>query len=90
MNMCLCVHGNLGDVMRVCVHRCGKQTNEAQYDDDLENSYFRRRPTSFLCSGDPKRYTWLAADEDGVRLEGPRYDNKIGPANRSFVRSINI
>ncbi|KAJ6649058.1 DOPA 4,5-dioxygenase [Pseudolycoriella hygida] len=49
------------------------QSNDLiQYDDDLESSYFRRRPTSCLNTGDAKRYTWMPADEEAVRLEGPR------------------
>lgn len=51
----------------------GTQGN-VQYEDDLESSYFRRRPTSFLSGADPKRYTWMPADEEAVRLEGPRYE----------------
>lgn len=43
-----------------------------QYDEDIESSYFRRRPTSFVSGSDAKRYTWMAADEEAVRLEGPR------------------
>lgn len=35
-------------------------------EDEIENSYFRRRPTSFLCSSDPKRFAWMA-DEDKSR-----------------------
>lgn len=54
--------------------RYPNQTNDLiQYDDDLESSYFRRRPASFINSGDAKRYTWMPADEDAVRLEGPRW-----------------
>lgn len=51
----------------------GPNSNEfVQYDEDTESSYFRRRPTSFLTTADPKRYTWMPADEEAVRLEGPR------------------
>ncbi|XP_023707190.1 uncharacterized protein LOC111864256 isoform X6 [Cryptotermes secundus] len=46
------------------------------YDDDLECSYFRRRPRT-LCnaaaaSADPKRYTWMTEDEESTRMERPR------------------
>ncbi|KAJ9586124.1 hypothetical protein L9F63_020229, partial [Diploptera punctata] len=37
------------------------------YDDDIECSYFRRRPRGF-CSADPKRYTWMSEDEESTRM----------------------
>ncbi|XP_021915530.1 uncharacterized protein LOC110827811 isoform X3 [Zootermopsis nevadensis] len=43
------------------------------YDDDLEYSYFRRRPRA-LCNAvaDPKTYTWMTEDEESTRMERPR------------------
>lgn len=61
-------------------HTQQQHDQHVQYDEDLDSSYFRRRPTSFLSGGDAKRYTWMPADEEGVRLEGPRYINQ----NSSF------
>jgi len=42
------------------------------YDDDLECSYFRRRPR-VLCSAaaaaaDPTRFTWMTEDEEATRM----------------------
>ncbi|XP_069699614.1 microtubule-associated protein futsch isoform X3 [Periplaneta americana] len=42
------------------------------YDDDLECSYFRRRPRAFCNAADPKRYTWMSEDEESTRMERPR------------------
>nr|CAD7595190.1 unnamed protein product [Timema genevievae] len=43
------------------------------YREDLECSYFRRRPHAFCNPAhDPKRYTWLPEDEECTRMERPR------------------
>ncbi|KFB45130.1 hypothetical protein ZHAS_00013152 [Anopheles sinensis] len=94
--------------MQVYINSSGPITKSIlqQYDDDVESSYFRRKPTSFLSNssgasgggggggtgpgsggagliigssatlpaGDSKRYggSWLPAEDEAVRLEGPR------------------
>lgn len=37
------------------------------YDQDLQSSYFRRKPQQ-----DPSRYTWMSSDDESVRMEKPR------------------
>ncbi|KAK4874962.1 hypothetical protein RN001_014322 [Aquatica leii] len=37
------------------------------FDEEMECSYFRRKPRI-----DPRRYTWMPADDESVRLERPR------------------
>ncbi|XP_031355100.1 uncharacterized protein LOC116179448 [Photinus pyralis] len=37
------------------------------FDEEMECSYFRRKPRV-----DPRRYTWMPADDESVRLERPR------------------
>jgi hypothetical protein len=42
------------------------------YDDDVECSYFRRRPRTICnaaaASTDPKKYTWMTEDEESTRM----------------------
>ncbi|KAL7032345.1 hypothetical protein ACKWTF_007294 [Chironomus riparius] len=47
-------------------------------DDDLENSYFRRKPTSFLSS-DAKRHTWVTMNnnDDSMRMEESRLNRNL-------------
>ncbi|XP_046753781.1 uncharacterized protein LOC124416603 isoform X2 [Diprion similis] len=63
---------------------------QGRYDTDEEdypdNSYFRRRPTSFCTTPDPKRYTWVPEDEESTRLEGPR---PVLPPTLTAPTSIN-
>lgn len=49
--------------------------NVIQNEDEIENFHFRRRPTSFLCSNDPKRFTWMAAEQEAAIANGTRYEN---------------
>lgn len=61
--------------------------NPATYDDDLDGSYFRRKPTSFLSSNDAKRYTWMAPEEDPrpVHNGGPYVVGGSYPPKSSFL-----
>lgn len=48
-------------------------------DDDLENSYFRRKPTSFLSS-DAKRHTWVTMNnnnDESIRMEESRINRNL-------------
>lgn len=47
--------------------------NIIQSEDEIENFHFRRRPTSFLCSNDPKRFTWMAAEQEAANADVSRY-----------------
>lgn len=50
--------------------------NIIQSEDEIENFHFRRRPTSFLCNTDPKRFTWMTAAEQDMaaaNADGLRY-----------------
>lgn len=50
--------------------------NVIQNEDEIENFQFRRRPTSFLCSNDPKRFTWMAAEQEAANADGTRYQHE--------------
>ena len=60
---------------------CRFQKPASYEDDDLDSSYFRRKPTSFLSSNDAKRYTWMAPDDESenLRMEGSRPIHNGGP-----------
>lgn len=74
---------SLFDIKTICVHilwlfvqfryPCSNNKNIIQSEDEIENFHFRRRPTSFLCSNDPKRFTWLATEQEAANADGSRY-----------------
>lgn len=59
--------------------------NVIQNEDEIENFHFRRRPTSFLCSNDPKRFTWMAAEQEAAIADGTRYENDSKHIFRLFL-----
>lgn len=59
--------------------------NIIQNEDEIENFHFRRRPTSFLCSSDPKRFTWMAAEKEAANADGSRYVTRFFTTFRYVV-----
>lgn len=75
-------NNNMSNVMQVINISCFSYNrfryprtsrNIIQNEDEIENFHFRRRPTSFLCSSDPKRFTWMAAEKEAANADGSRY-----------------
>ncbi|XP_031626929.1 uncharacterized protein LOC116343155 isoform X2 [Contarinia nasturtii] len=73
--------------------------NIIENEDEIENFHFRRRPTSFLCSNDPKRFTWMAAEEAAAAADasrGYRCPSHVGtttsvtPSNLMSTESVSV
>lgn len=74
-------------MMTILIKRYSRSNrNIIQSEDEIENFHFRRRPTSFLCSNDPKRFTWMAAEQDAANADGSRYIMPIDFLHQYIIR----